>query len=73
MREQVITDYKKLASDRYFESYAQEHQTVLPMTQEDIISEANRLGIQVCGEIFDTVYKFNPDNKLLSNACMAKD
>lgn len=40
-----ITDYKKLASDRYFESFSQEHQTVLPMSQEDIISEANRLGI----------------------------
>lgn len=73
MREQIITDYKKLASNRYFESFAQEHQTVIPMSQEDIISEANRLGIQVCEETFNTIYQFNPDNKLLSNACMAKD
>lgn len=73
MREQVITDYKSQASDRYFETFAQEHQTVLPMSKEDIVSEANRLGIKVCTKTFDTVYQFNPDNKLLSNACMAKD
>jgi hypothetical protein len=73
MREQVINDYKSQASDRYFETFAQEHQTVLPMSKQDIVSEANRLGIQVCNETFDSVYQFNSDNKLLSNACMAKD
>lgn len=73
MREQIISDYKSQASDRYFETFAQEHQTILPMSIQDIVSEANKLGVQVCGETFDKVYQFNPDNKLLSNACMAKD
>lgn len=43
------------------------------MSKQDIVSEANILGIQVCSKTFDTVYEFNTDNKLLSNACMAKD
>lgn len=73
MREQVISNYKAHATDRYFESFAQEHQTVIPMSKQDIINEACGLGIQVCEETFDSIYKFNEDNKLLSNACMAKD
>lgn len=73
LREQTITDYKSKASDRYFESLAQEHQLTLPMSKSDIIIEANKLGIDVNEETFDTVYQLNPDNKLLSNACMSKD
>lgn len=73
IREQVIADYKSKASDRYFESFAHEHQTILPMTREAILAEAIGLGIQVNEDTFDSVYTFNPDNKLLSNACMAKD
>lgn len=73
MREQIISDYKNLASERYFENFASEHQTILPMSKQDIIVEANNLGINVCEETFDSVYTLNPDNKLLSNACMAKD
>ena len=73
IREQVITDYKKLASDRYFSSFADEHCTILPMDTQTIILEAQGLGIDVDETTFDDVYKINPDNKLLSNACMAKD
>lgn len=73
LREQIITDYKSKASDRYFESLAQDHQLTLPMSKSDIIIEANKLGIDVSDETFDTVYQVNPDNKLLSNACMSKD
>ena len=73
IREQVIADYKIKASDKYFESFAHEHQTILPMTREAIIFESVEMGINVNEQSFDTVYTFNPDNKLLSNACMAKD
>jgi uncharacterized protein YacL (UPF0231 family) len=73
LREQTILDYKSKASDRYFESLAEEHQTILPMSKSDIIVEANKLDIDVNEETFDTIYQLNPDNKLLSNACMSKD
>ena len=73
LREQIITDYKSKASDRYFESLAIEHQLTLPMSKHDIIVQANKLGIDVNEETFDSVYQMNPDNKLLSNACMSKD
>jgi len=73
IREQLIQDYKTMASDRYFESFAHEHQTILPMSREAIINEAIGLGIDVSEETFESVYTLNPDNKLLSNACMAKD
>ena len=73
LREQTITDYKSKASDRYFESLAEEHQLTIPMSKSDIIIEANKLGIDVSDETFDTVYQLNPNNKLLSNACMSKD
>jgi hypothetical protein len=73
IREQTITDYKTKASDRYFESFAHEHQVVLPMSKEAILTEAIGLGINVSESSFDSVYTFNPDNKLLANACMAKD
>jgi predicted RNase H-like HicB family nuclease len=77
LREQVINDYKSKASDRYFDSFVSEHQTTLPMSKEDIIEaiikEATNSGIQVSLDTFDTVYQFNPDNKLLANACMSKE
>jgi hypothetical protein len=73
MREEIIYNYKLKASEKYFESFAQEHQTVLPMSKDDIITEANKLGINVSSETFDSVYYINEDNKLLLNACMAKD
>jgi len=43
------------------------------MIKEDIIEEANKLGIKVTLETFDSVYQLNPDNKLLSNACASKE
>ena len=73
LREQTIMEYKSKASDKYFESLAFEHQTILPISKQDIITTANGLGIDVNEENFDSIYKLNPDNKLLSNACMAKD
>ena len=73
IREKIIYDYKSQASCRYFETFAHEHQTILPMSKEDIIIDANNRGIQVCEETFYSIYQINPDNKLLSNACMAKD
>jgi hypothetical protein len=73
LREQVIADYKTKASERYFESFAQEHQTILPMDIEAMIGEANRVGIDVNVSTFDSVYILNHDNKLLSNACMSKE
>ena len=73
IRDQTIADYKTKASDRYFESFAHEHQLILPMSKEAILNEAIGLGIIVSENTFDSVYTFNPDNKLLSNACMAKD
>ena len=73
IREQVITDYKTKASEKYFESFAHEHQTILPMSREAIILKAVEMGINVNEATFDSVYTFNPDNKLLANACMGKD
>jgi hypothetical protein len=43
------------------------------MSKSDIITEANKLCIVMSKETFDSVHKLNPDNKLLSNACMYKD
>jgi len=71
--EETITDYKSKASDRYFESLAEDHQLTLPMSKSDIIIEANKLGIDVSEETFDSVYQLNSDNMLLSNACMSKE
>lgn len=73
IREKIINDYKIKASEKYFESFAFEHKIVLPMTKEDIIKNANVLNIQVNQDTFDSVYTFNSNNKLLINACMAKD
>lgn len=73
IKEETINDYKTKASDRYFESFAHEHLTILPMSKEVIIADANSLGIKVDENTFDTIYTFNPDNKLLANACMAKE
>jgi hypothetical protein len=73
IREQFIADYKTKASERYFESFAHEHQSILPMSKENILAEAIVMGINVTEETFDSVYSFNPDNKLLANACMGKD
>ena len=73
LRERVINEYKEKAGIRYFGNFADEHQTILPMSKEDILVEAIWLGIQVTNETFDDVYKFNPDNRLLSNACMSKE
>lgn len=79
LREKTILEYKTKASDKYFESIALDHQIVLPMSKQDIISTAVGLGIDlgigidVDEKTFDSIYQFNPDNKLLSNACMAKD
>jgi hypothetical protein len=73
IREEVINNYKTKASERYFESFGFEHQTILPMSKQAIILEAIGLGIDVSEETFDSVYTFNPDNKLLANACMGKD
>jgi hypothetical protein len=73
IREQVISQYKTKAGERYFGNFADEHQTILPMSKEDVLEEATRFGIEVNEETFDTVYQFNPDNKLLSNACMSKE
>lgn len=73
IREQVITDYKSKASERYFDSFVHEHKIILPLSKEAILSDAIRLGINVSEETFDSVYTFNPDNKLLANACMGKD
>jgi len=73
LREQTIIDYKSKASEKYFESFGNEHQIVLPMKQKAIIEEANKLGIEVNDETFDSIYTFNPNNKLLANACMGKD
>jgi hypothetical protein len=50
----------------------EEHQLTLPMSKSDIIVEANKLSIDVSEETFDSIYQLNPDNKLLSNACMSK-
>jgi len=73
LREQTITEYKAKASDKYFESLALEHQLTLPMSKQDIITKAIELGIDVNEETFDSIYQFNPDNKLLNNVCMSKD
>lgn len=75
LREQLINDYKSKASDRYFDLFVQEHQTtsILPMRSDTILVEAIGLGINVNKQTFDSVYKFNPDNKLLLNACMSKE
>lgn len=73
LREQIIMDYKIKASDRYFSSFADEHQVILPMSIEAIIQEANGLGINVDPDTFEQIYQINPKNKLLANACMAKD
>ncbi len=73
LREQTISEYKTRASDKYFELLAIEHQTTLPMSKQDIIAKAKEIGIEVNEENFDSVYQFNPDNKLLNNACMSQD
>jgi hypothetical protein len=73
IKEQIVNEYKIKASDKYFESFGFEHQSIYPMTKEQILSEAIELGIDVNFDTFDSIYTFNPDNKLLANACMAKD
>ena len=73
LREQIISDYKTKASDKYFETFVQEHQSMLPLSKDMIIEQANKLGIDVDSDTFDSVYQLNPDNKLLSNACMCVD
>ena len=73
IREEVILDYKNKASDRYFSTLLFEHKTILPMDKELILEEAISLGIDVNEDTFDSIYKFNPNNKLLSNACVSKE
>lgn len=43
------------------------------MSKEEIIIQANLLGINVSKETFNLTYELNPNNKLLSNACMSKN
>jgi hypothetical protein len=43
------------------------------MSRQDILNTAINLNIDVNDETFDSIYQFNDDNKLLSNACMSKD
>lgn len=73
LREEIITNYKLQASERYFNSFKEEHQTILPMDIESIINDANKIGINVNQDTFDSIYKINPNNKLLNNACMSKE
>jgi hypothetical protein len=73
LREQTIMEYKSKASKKYFELLASEHQSVFPMSRQDILNTAINLNIDVNDETFDSIYQFNDDNKLLSNACMSKD
>ncbi len=72
-REQIINEYKIKGDERYSSLFVLEHQTILPMHKNTIIQEATNLGIDVCAETFDSVYQFNPNSKLLSNACMSKE
>ena len=72
IKEQKIHQYLRETSERYFEIFAQEHQNIFPMNKQDIINKAEELGIHVNQDTFDDVYKFNPDNGLLSNACASK-
>lgn len=73
LREAKIAEYKVKASNQYFEIFASEHLTVLPMNKSNIIQEAIAKGIDVSEETFDSIYTFNPNNMLLQNACMSKE
>lgn len=73
LREAKIKEYQELATKRYFEIFESEHENiVIVMNKQQIISEAIDKGINVSEETFDSVYKINPNNMLLQNACMFK-
>lgn len=71
--EQKIKEYQKLSEKEYFNNYDVQHETLLPMTMEDIINEANKLNINVTIENFNEIYDWNDNNNLICNACMFKE
>lgn len=53
----------------YFDAHSE---TVQPMTRQQVISEAQRRGVEVSEDTFDRVYKRFRPTGLLSNACQTR-
>ena len=62
-----------LFKDAWVKAYLAAHEEIVqPMTRSEIITEAQKKGVNVSEDSFDEVYKGYRQTGLLSNACQAK-